>query len=578
MDKKLSILLLIVSFWLAPWLRAAPATRPATMPSDYGSRGIDYPPGIPANRTTPRTAQLLGEALQRSQITSDRAHYLHELGVSRLKEGAAFVRPFLTDADPALRAVAAEAAGAIGDASLAPDVQKLLKDQSPIVRRSALKAAMQLTSDEATRVAVVAALLGDQESGVVIEALRLARPENASEIASALPKLKPALKAEAVKALGRLRALKQAAAIVPLLKSKDLTLQSAAITALGRMKATGQTGAILAFLADPHPTLRRDATVAMAQLANPAEQQKRALDLLNQDADPTVRQAACAIFAAHPLPEAVDVLVKQLYDPYLPLHDAARVALSHSASDAMTKQIIAAAVTLLHESNQRRKEDGSFLLGHYRSEAALEDHIALIHDYPKSPNAPVDWDLYTQAVRSLGRIGNPKAGPPLVPLLQKAPITMAALMNSTVSLDAEEAALVAVGQMKYTGAMRQVWRIINGSGQEEPENMRAAAVWALGALTPPDDKKANDVLIKIIANLQDNPAIARFEACKWLGHRHVTASADALKSLAQTDTDPLARWSAHWAYQQITGQNLPYTPPDVPWTAETSITDLTGAQ
>jgi HEAT repeat protein len=552
------------------------SAAPTTLPTQYGGQGFDYPAGIFANHTAPRTVQLIGEALQRAKTTADQAHDLHELGATRRKEAGAFISPFLSNAEPALRAVAAEAAGAVGDASLRGRVEELLKDPSPLVRRAALKAGVRLAADAGAKADLVHKMLGDGQPAVALEAMALAQPANAGQIASLLAKEHPELQAEGIQTLGRLKAGDQAAVVVPFLKNEDVALQGAAIAALGQMRATDQTQAVLAFLGNAHPTLRRAAAMAMGQLAQPPVQQKRAMELLQKDPDPSVRQAACGIFAAHPLADAVDLLVKQLYDPYLPLHDAARDALSHSASDAMTRQIIASAVTLLHESDQRRKEDGSFLLGHYRSEAALEDHIALIHGYPQGGHPPVDWNLYTQAVRSLGRIGNPQAGPPLVPLLKKAPITMAALMNSTVSLDAEEAALVAVGQMKFTGALPQVWRIVNGSGQEEPENMRAAALWAVGTLTAPDDKRTNEALIKVIVNAQDNPAVARYEACKALANRHVAAAADALKQLSSTDTDPQARYAAHQAYQQISGQTLPYTPPDLPWTAETSISDITG--
>jgi HEAT repeat protein len=570
-------LLLLFTLFISLFPVLVFAAAPTTLPTVYGPAGIDYPLGIFANKTTPRTAQLLGEALKQSRTTADKAHYLAELGQTRLKQAGEYIKPFLSDPDPSLRAVAVVSAGRTGDTSLIGKVDDLLKDQCPEVRRAAIGAAVELAPDAKAKSEVVGRMLGDDQPTVAIEAMRLAEPANAAVIAESLLRWDPLRQTEGLRTLGRLKADAQASAVAPFLKSKDLVMQAAAISALGDMNVRAQADAILSFLNNPEPTLRRTAVLAMGQLADPAVQQKRAKAILENDPDPSVRQAACGMFAAHPLPSAVDVLVKQLYDPYLPLHDAARKALSHSASDAMTQQIIASAVKLLHESNLRRKEDGSYLLGQYRSKAAFDDHLALIHAMP-GKDVLVDWDLYTQATRSLGRIGDAKAGPPLIPLLKKAPITMGELMNLTVSLDAEEAALVAVGQMKFTEALPQVWRIIDGSPQEEPANMRAASIWALGMLTPPDDAKTNQALIKIIEDSASNPPPSRFEACKALARRHAVSAADALKHVSQTDTDPLARFAAYQAYREITGQDLQYSPPHLPWTAQTSITDLAADQ
>lgn len=558
-------------------LGAAPVTPQTTMPSGYGSQGVVYPPGIPFNQTPPRTVELIAQALRRAKLPSDQAHYLHELGVTRMKQAAPFVATYLDNSDPTLRAVAAGAAGIIADPSLANGVNKLLGDSDPVVRRAALTASLLLTDDQAAKSQIIARMLKDEQPSVVIDALSLANASDAVQIAVLLAAARPPIAAEAIKTLARVHAVAQASVIAPFLKSDDLPVQSAAITAVGQLGDASQLPTIIPLLHAASPSIRRDAMIAFVQLAPEWQQHKVAMEVLASDPDPTVREAACGTFARYPLASSVDLLVKQLSDPYIPLHDAARAALSHTASDAMTADIISHAVALLHQDNQRRKEDGSYLLGHYRSEAALQDHIALIHGYPSGDTGPVDWDLYTQAVRSLGRIGNIKAGPPLIPLLAVAPITMGELMNSRVSLDAEEAALVTVGQLKFTDALPQVWRIVNGDGQIEPKNMRGAAVWALGALTSSNDPKSNEAFIGIVAGFKSDSPSAVFEASKWLGLRHVAAAADSLKIAAAQETDPLARFTAHWAYQKITDTTISYTPPNIPYTPETSIVDLTGS-
>jgi HEAT repeat protein len=404
-----------------------------------------------------------------------------------------------------------------------------------------------------------------------LAAIHNALAANAATLAAKLPGFAAPLQIQTLRALGRIKASAQAAAIAPFLKSA-IPLRAAAIQSLGKIGATDQAPAVLALLKDAHPTVRREAMDAIAHLADPATQQQRALAGL-ADPDPTVRQAAARIFKPHPLPEAVDPLVKQLYDPYLPLHDDARQSLTTYTTPAMREQIIAAAVKLLHESNPRRQEDGSFLLGAMKSEADLDFHIGLLTF--RKPGDALDWDLYTQAIWSLTQIGNPKAAPPLLPLLKNVPATQGDLLGpkGTVSTVAGEAGFVAAAKFGLKAALPEVNRVLRGNPLEQSADMRAAAVWALGALMPAADHATNQRLLQIAQNTSGvDPA--RTEAIKCLILRKAPDLLDALQQLNQTDNSPMVRFTAHWACEHLTGQSIPYPPPNAPFKATTSIEDL----
>lgn len=558
-----------------------PASRPVDIQplsmeqimSDYGMLGVEYPPATPNNATTIRTTQLLVDALGRDHTDYGQAGWLLEIGGTKHAQGAPAILPFLSNANPLLRASAARAAGMLGDASLLTPTQALLTDDDPAVRHAALNAALELSPSK-DQSAHVEKGLTDADPAVVHLALRHALPANAASIAAHLPKWSPAIQVDALRALGRIKAADQAGVIAPFLAA-SIPLRVAAIDALGDLGVVGQLDAIIKQLKDEHPTIRRVAIIALAKLANPAIQQQHALSLL-ADPDPTVREAAARIFKSHPSLAALDLLTKQLFDPYRPLHDAARESLTAYSTPQMRERIIAIAAKLLTSSagtdDPERRQDGSYLLGAMKSEAALDAQIALL-TFTK-PTDPMNWPLYTQAIWSLARIGNPSPAARILPLLNNVPITQADLMGprGAVSTDAGEAGFYATARFKYRAALPAVKRVVNGNAMEQATNMRAAAVWALGNLAPPDDRATNQTLLNIAKNINDVPP-ARFEAIKCLVIRQTPGAQDTFKALATEDTDPLIRFAAHWAYEHASGQTIPYTPPTKDWTATTSIID-----
>ena len=91
---------------------------------------------------------------------------------------------------------------------------------------------------------------------------------------------------------------------------------------------------------------------------------------------------------------AAEGLIDQLQEE---LHRAGiEVAHRHERLLVCEGPAVPAAQALLSDANPRRREDGSYILGHLKSDAGLEAHIALLNDS--------DVPVATQAAMSLGQI------------------------------------------------------------------------------------------------------------------------------------------------------------------------------
>lgn len=582
---RLALLALGAILALAPRQYAQTATAPATAPAtqnrfapvvappapqcfEYGQAGWYFPPAVPRNLTPVRTVQLLGEALQR-QTGSMRHRYLNEIGLCKRPEGLPFVLPFLTDQDPALVAQALRAAAAIADPSLHAQITPRLADANPLIRREAFAAALAIATD-AQRLSLLNQALADPDPRLIVWALRQAPAASTDLIVARLDAYPPTVQSEALAALARLKASRHADALVKYLTA-PLPQQCAAIQTLAALKATQHLPAIRALLKHEHPSVRRYALAALADLASPQIQQQHGLEMLTQDPDPTVRQAAATLFIAHPLIDAVDALAKQLDDPYLPLHDAARQALVVPNTPQMTALCIDLGGKLLHHQSPRRQEDGSFILGKLKSDRELKRHVAILAA-AEDLDAVVDWPLMTQVAWSLGWIGDKSATGPVMPLLKRAPDNDK--FPNAIAETTGEALFITAVRLGVTDAVSQANRVLNGQPNEQDPAMRAAATYCLGQLGGPN---VTARLASVAATTGDSEP-GRVEAIKNLVQRRATSALPVLQKLAGQEGIASVRGAAHWAVIELTNTPVPFTPADAPWVAQTSIIDVSKQQ
>jgi HEAT repeat protein len=531
----------------------APATQPAAF-IPFGADGLDIPPQPNQLQLPARSITLLGQALQ-DKTSISRVSHAKELA-SCGPAALTYLIEGLTDADPLVRAECAKSVGLLHEVSATSKVAALARDADPAVRREAVLAAAALGDT-----APVTAGLNDDSELVKQAALTVAvTPEQAEQIARMFPKLPDRLQPLALAALGRMRAVRYADLVASQLHA-GIAIRAAAVEALGKMKATEQGQAVTALLKDVNPTVRREAMLALANLVPPTSQQSLAITTLN-DPDPTVRQAAAQVLQGAPTAEAIAPLRRLLDDPYHPLYLAARQALAVAG-----KQVIPVAVEMLDNANPRRREDGSYLLGAYDSNAAIDRHIQLLDDS--------DWGVVAQAAKSLYRLVPPVdvTGPHLLSLLERGDKDTGPAYQSRI--DAEAAAFLLAGRLRYAAIITPALPTLPTAPMSPgaPDAVRTAAIWAIGMTAAPSSSTAAKVAA-IYRNEFQSPA-AVFESLKALINLHDPAGAKIFARWEdpQIARDNACRWMAHYGHDLLTHAHTPYVPLPAIQTPELSIQD-----
>lgn len=546
--------------------RAQPLPQPATRPSvpatvatvpvlDFGTTGLDIPALQRVNATTPRTVQLIGEAMRR-EGGARALRLARELGTCGSREALTYLGPMLSDPDPRMRAQCARSVGMIGDPAILPSLQPLLADTDPSVRREAVMACAGLGDDRA-----VATGLADADVSVFCAAIRVAQPHHAAAAAQRVDQLPPRVVMQVLRRLGEWGSR----AHIPLLTQylhagADTGCRVAAIEALERLAAMDQGPIVLGMLQDDHPVIRRAATHAITTLVATKEQAARTIPMLS-DPDPSVREAAVKVLIRSPTAVAVPLLVQQLDDGYEPLRVAARNALIAAGGDA-----IPAASSMLSSADPQRQIDGSYVLGHLRNGASLERHHALL--------GSSDWQVVAQAAWSLGQIERPESEGPIVALVQRIPAMSQSLRRDEYVPfgDAASEAVIAAVRLRCQAALPTMIQLMQA--RMAWPRLRAACIWGFGVLGDASDPRRCELLLSIV-NDPDETNAPKLEALKALGHLRFAPVGPELLRMAQTHGDAQLRWMAHWSYERSTGQDIPYLPPSQSDSAITTVVDLT---
>jgi HEAT repeat protein len=368
----------------------------------------------------------------------------------------------------------------------------------------------------------------------------------------------------AIRSLGRRRAVAHTAAVASELSSQRLPLKIAAIEALAQMKASTEVDRVAAQLDHEHPTVRRAAVAAMTALA-PADQQIGVARRKLADADLSVREQAARLLVLNPSADTLPLLREQLSAGYPPLRQAAREALVAAAPSA-NLAVIELAVSLLNDGDARRREDGSFVLGHLRSAAAYERHLQLLAD--------ADWALVSQVADSLGRIGREDAAAALERIAARAKQGGGLELNDSAQVQATANAFIACGKLRYKPIL-PLAKLIAPQKRDYAVSVRGPAIWAIGAAGDPQDKELADMLLSIARdNSPYESEDARFEAVKAIGNLGYVPAVESMRREAKESALPSLRWMSHIVADRLTGTTTPYTRPEIPAVADTSIQDL----
>jgi HEAT repeat protein len=530
------------------------ADLPAVLP--YGVSNLPASPVQRVNATSPRVIDLLGARVADPYVPY-RVQVQSELGVCELPAGAPYVRKGLADPEPLVRAAAARAAGRVNDPSLAGDLKKAVADPDPRVRRAAVLSGAALGDG-----ALIDAGLSDADPSVVMAAVSVAGASQADRLIAALPNDPPATQVAVLRALGRIGDARHAAAAAGFLTA-GVPLRAAAVTAIGDMIAAAEAPAALKLLGDPHPTVRRAALAAAARLVSADDLHKDCIKALS-DSDLSVRQQAAELLKQSPSADAIAALVANLPSDSPRLHATARDALV-----AIGSPIIPTAHTMLTDADARRREDASYLLGHLKSDAGLEAHIALIND--------PDWGVVKQAATSLGQIGRKEAIPAIAALAQRAaePVEKLPKDHASDVLSAIEQAIVSAAELGDRSVL-PVCKSIVPKSKTVSSNVRGAAVYAIGRLDDPSDAALRRLLGHPMGDEEESPDV-QAECLKAMGHlklKIATPYIGTTRETAKFTGDEHVDWLCYWVRTQVLGPQGPLTPVPEPWEATTSVKPL----
>ncbi|OEJ23529.1 fumarate reductase/succinate dehydrogenase flavoprotein subunit [Streptomyces agglomeratus] len=230
---------------------AAPAARPATPPAA---------PSAARDVAAPATVEAL-------DVSAPSPALLRLLSLAEESPDLDALRPYLDDADPAVRAAAVAALGETVPAGAGPALAERLRDAAPQVRAAAAAALRELVE-----VLPAEARLG-------------------AGLREALDVPDPAVRAAALDVLRALR-LGDAGVYAAALADTDIDVRITAVRALVSVDAVAE---LAVAAADPAREVRVAVARGLAAVHSPAP---APLDPLLADADPLVRAAALAALAA----------------------------------------------------------------------------------------------------------------------------------------------------------------------------------------------------------------------------------------------------------------------------------------
>jgi HEAT repeat protein len=532
---------------------------------EFGLATFDIPEPVQVNVTPPRVVEMLVQALDAAPAAPRRVELVHDLGQCRLSSAVAPVIGAMSDPDADVRVEAVRSVAVLEARTALSRLREVsISDPQAQVRAEAIRAGAAL-GDPTT----VAVGLNDSDDSVFVAACALATtPGHDAQIADQIARRSVSARRAAVRALGRRGSHAYAQLVSPKQANdvNDIPLLVDSIEALAKMKASSELASIQGQLAHKHPTVRRAAVLAIASLGGADVQLGVARQML-QDADASVRDAAARILAAHPAPDMLQVLFGQLDAGYPPLRESARDAIVAAAS-VRRELVVDSTVKLLNDGDPRRREDGSYMLGRIGADAGFERHLQLLND--------PDWGVVREAAESLGHVGRLDAGPALAKLASGAGQGDRAQPMDPAQVEAIANAFVSCGRLGYGPIVPVAMRVFPEK-MSLPSSIRAPAIWAAGAAGDAGDQRLAAALLRVFNDLSAYESEdARFEAVKALGNLRFAPALEELRRNAKENPVPSLGWMAHQVGDRLSGESTPYTPPNAPFVAETSIKDLGG--
>lgn len=397
---------------------------------------------------------------------------------------------------------------------------------APFIRRAALTQISRLTPPRPADLAAVRAAFPDQDPSVREAAVRTAVILNDTAAVASLQ--------------DRLGNETESAVRVALIQ---------ALTALG----THDRVTLIGLLRDPDEPVRREAVTALGRLGPNAEATLALIGLLGNDASPDVRRQA-AYSLGHIQPEGgteqpplavTSALLDALRIGPSAVREAVAYALGRTGGPAAEKAL---RELLRHGTTEAESVAAAEALGQLKSEAALDDLVAVLLNSPDRPG------LRRASAAALGALGKPAAALPLATALDdRDPFVQRQAQQSLeqIPMSRENLAralqhrsprirLVAVSQAGKSSDPEVVPLLITALADSDAD-VRQAAITALGAHRDP---KSIDRLEHAARSESDPPSdnrLTQFGALSALATIPDLQAFQAILALAQESSDPTLR-------------------------------------
>lgn len=251
----------------------------------------------------------------------------------------ATLREGLREGDPGLRQMCIKGLAVARDTNSAPALRDIYPRETDPASRATILRALGAMKDPGTLALVVGELKQPRDAETTAAAIAAAEELGGDEAAQALSvflgstNARATILAQAVAALGKLRAKSAIAPIEPLTRHADASVRAASFIALGRLQGDASLPALETGLADSTLEVRRASVGALGDLKST----KAVPGLLMAHADPALRTDAFAALVRTPDERALDVLLEGLASKNPSERNAAHLAIRGLSGKVLVK-------------------------------------------------------------------------------------------------------------------------------------------------------------------------------------------------------------------------------------------------
>lgn len=332
------------------------------------------------------------------------------------------------------------------------------------------------------------------------------------ELVSRVSAKDPNTRLGVVKLLARFNTPQSRNALLSRLTDKSKTIRFEALEALDKLNFSVDVGVLCTLIKDDDYNIQTRAVDAVIKRNDP-KTVSYLIDLLKDESE-YVRRGAVEVLNGMQYPNAVEDLLAMLKDSDWWVRARAADALAEIGGP----RVVNAVVKLIRSKDEYIRRAAIEILNATKSEAAMDELILALDDS--------DWWVRERAIDALGKIGNSKAVPGLINLMQRdvkaAPVVLRALTKLADAkavpdvqkmLSSEDGnvvieAMYALSEIADHGSADVVSKAVQKRAKDAPEEIRDAAVECVERLDKRMDVDVSDIFeqpVNALSQVIENP-------------------------------------------------------------------------